>query len=95
VGAVIPPKIGRAVLVVSTDAIAPSTRQCAGTAPAASIHAGDSVTPRTGSPMADGSIDVPTLAAVQSDAVIVMSAPSDLSAPTGDAGACASAAITR
>src|SRR5688572_1728168 len=61
--------IGRAVALVSTGAITPSTRQCAGTAPAASTQAGAaSVTPRTGAPMAAGGMDVPRRSAVQSAA---------------------------
>ena len=63
--------IGLAVLAVSTGAIDPSTRQCAGTPFAASTHDGaDSVTLRTGSPIADGAIVAPSRSAVQSPAVM-------------------------
>jgi hypothetical protein len=68
--------IGRAVLFVSTGAIVPSARQCAGAPPAASTQAGDdSVTLRTGWPIADVAIVVPTLVLVQSAAVITTSDP--------------------
>src|SRR6185369_3300538 len=64
--------IGLAVLAVSTDAINPFTRQCAGIPFAASTHDGaDSVTLRTGSPIADGAIVAPDRAAVHSAPVIV------------------------
>src|SRR5688572_10622249 len=67
--------IGRAVLAVSMGAIDPFTRQCAGTAPAASFQVGaDSVTARTGSPIADGATDTPSRSAVQSAAVIALPA---------------------
>src|SRR5688500_4503861 len=82
--------IGRAVVAVSTGAMNPSTRQCAGALLAASTHvADDSVTALTGSPMADGSIDVPTLAAAQSAAEITTSGPSRRSVSAAGAGACA------
>jgi hypothetical protein len=66
--------IGREVLLASTGAIDPSTRQNAGSPFAASTQvADDSATLRTGSPIADAAIDVPTLVEVQSDAVIATS----------------------
>jgi hypothetical protein len=53
---------------------------------AASIHiGGDRVTLLTGSPIADGGIDVPAVAGVQSDAVIATSGPSGRRVdPAGD-----------
>jgi hypothetical protein len=82
--------IGLAVLLLSIGAMEPLTRQSAGTSPAASTQvADDSVTLPTGSPIADGGIDVPTLADVQSEAVMTMSGPSRRSVEPG--GVCASA----
>jgi hypothetical protein len=67
--------IGLAVLAVSIGAIDPLTRQWAGAPFADSTHdGGDSVTARTGSPMADVGIDAPTRSAVQSAAVITLRA---------------------
>jgi hypothetical protein len=62
--------IGRAVAAVSTGAITPSTRQWAGTPAAASTHAGDSVTLRTGTPIADAGIVAPSRSGVHSAAVM-------------------------
>ena len=64
--------IGLAVLAVSIGAIDPFRRQCAGAPFADSTHDGaDSVTLRTGSPIADGATDDPSRSAVQSAAVMV------------------------
>ena len=85
-----PKLIGLAVLVVSTGAIDPLTRQCAGTAPAASTQIGDdSVTLPTGAPIADGAIDVPVLADVQSAALITTSGPNRRSCVSEDGRAWA------
>ena len=78
------------MLVVSTGAIDPLTRQCAGTAPAASTQIGDdSVMLLTGAPIADGAIVVPILADVQSAAVITTSGPSRRSCVSEDGRAWA------
>jgi hypothetical protein len=77
--------IGLAVLAVSIGAIVPFTRQCAGTPLAASTHDGaDTVTLRTGSPIADEAMAAPNRWAVQVSAVIAISvAVFDLAADTG------------
>jgi hypothetical protein len=63
------------VLAVSTGAIDPFTRQCAGTPLVASTHDGaDKVTSRTGSPMAEVATEVPNLSAVHSAAVMAFPA---------------------
>ena len=65
--------IGRAVGLVSTGAIVPSTRQCAGAPLAASTQDGvASVTLRTGAPMAAGGTGVPRRSAVQSADAIAL-----------------------
>jgi hypothetical protein len=87
--------ISFAVLLVSTGVIDPSIRQCAGTPPAASTHdEDDNVTARTGSPILDGSIDGPTLVAVQSAAVNTTSGPSRRSVEPGGAWASATGTPT-
>jgi hypothetical protein len=69
--------IGREVGAVSIGVMLPLTRQCAGTLFVASTQDGSAnVTALTRSPMADGSIDTPTLAAVHSAAVTRISAAS-------------------
>jgi hypothetical protein len=65
--------IGLAVVAVSIGAIDPLTRQYAGAPSAASTHDGaDNVTPRTGSPIAEVGIELPSRSAVQSAAVMVV-----------------------
>src|SRR5262245_28085096 len=65
--------IGLDVPLVSIDAIEPLTRQCAATPMAASTHDGaDTVTLRTGSPMAVVAMEAPSRSAVQSAAVSVL-----------------------
>src|SRR6186713_3721057 len=68
--------IGRAVALRSTGAITPSTAQCAGTSAVAATHRGGaSVSDDTGSPIADGGIALPSLAATQSASVTTLLAP--------------------
>jgi hypothetical protein len=60
------------VALVSTGAIDPLTRQCAGTPLAASFQMGAlNVTLPIDSPIADAGIDAPTFSAVQSAPVMI------------------------
>ena len=77
--------IGLAVLAVSIGAIDPFTRQCAGTPPVSFQDGADSVTLRTGSPIADGGNVAPSRSAVHSAAVIAF--------PTAVAGFAAGAGL--
>src|SRR3989442_9829849 len=70
--------IGRPYELLSMGAIAPSIEQYAGTLPVAATHRGaESVTPATGSPMADVGIVDPRRASEQSSAVIVFTIASE------------------
>src|SRR2546427_12445249 len=70
--------IGRPYELLSMGAIAPSIEQYAATLPVAATHRGaESVTPATGSPMADVGIVDPRRASEQSSAVIVFTIASE------------------
>jgi hypothetical protein len=75
-GRATPKLIGRAVALVSTGSMTPSTRQYAGEFAVSAVHdADDSVTRRTGSPIFSVGIVVPSLSTVQSDTVIPNASP--------------------
>jgi hypothetical protein len=70
-GSATPKLIGRAVALVSTGSMTPSTRQYAGAFAVSAVHDADEiVTRRTGSPIFSIGIVAPSLSTVQSAAVI-------------------------
>ena len=74
-GSATPKLIGRAVALVSTGSMTPSTRQYAGAFAVSAVQAADEiVTRRTGSPILSFGIVVPSLSTVQSAAVIAIGA---------------------